>query len=124
MPFACPSCGGNAMEITFSLELPPDDSDDEITLQTLQCPGCDFQGAAVYRESRRGSFHSESWHHEGYPISDDGLEQLHTALMLCPAPADRQCRCGTHTQFSQRNWVNPQLPGLDGERRFNMQLVR
>lgn len=112
------------MEITFSLELPPGDSNDEITLQTVKCPACDFRGAAVYRESRRGSLSSESWHHEGYHISDDGLEDLYRALLLCPTPADRNCPCVTHRRLSQQNWISPALPGIDSARRFTMQLIR
>lgn len=111
------------MEITFSLELPPDDSADEIALQTLNCPACDFRGVAVYRESRRGSLSSESWHHDGYPITKDGLEALYKALLLCPSPADRRCRCATHLQFSQQNWISPELPGIDSTRRFTMRLI-
>jgi len=71
MAFECPACGDPKLEIRFSLELPPQDDDDEITLQTLKCAGCGFYGVAVYRESRYGSLSPESWRHQGYPVDDE-----------------------------------------------------
>jgi hypothetical protein len=124
MAFECPACGDPKLEISFSLELPPQGDDDEITLQTLKCAGCGFHGVAVYRESRHGSLDSESWRHDGYPIEDEALERLYQALLLCPKPRDKRCPCPTHVAFAQRNWVNPAHLGTDTARRFEMRLVR
>ena len=124
MAFQCPSCRGTTLEITFALELPPSGDDDEITLQTLKCAACDFRGVAVYRESRHGSLDSESWQHDGYPIDDAALEDLDEALLLCPAPRDRRCRCATHVLFAQRSWANPAHLGVDAAERFEMRLVK
>jgi hypothetical protein len=124
MPFACPSCSGQAMEITSSLELPPGEMDDELALQTLKCEPCGFQGIAIYRESRRGRMDSESWRHDGYPISKEGLEQLRKDFMCCPSPRDRACPCAAHRKLSQQNWIVPSLSGVDPQARFSMQLVR
>jgi hypothetical protein len=72
MAFKCSSCGDPRLEISFSLELPPQGDDDEVTVQTLKCAGCGFYGVAVYRESRHGTLGSESWSYDGYPIEDEG----------------------------------------------------
>ena|SRR5579859_1253236 len=124
MAFECPSCGDPRLEISFSLELPPQGDDDEITLQTLKCLGCDFHGVAVYRESRHGSLGSESWSHDGYPVEDEVLERLYEALLRCPKPLDRRCPCPTHAAFAQQNWVNPAHLGIDATHRFEMRLMR
>jgi len=124
MAFECPACGDPKLEISFSLELPPQGDDDEITLETLKCAGCDFYGVAVYRESRHGSLGSESWRHQGYPVEDETLERLYEALLLCPKPRDRRCPCPTHVSFGQQNWVNPVHLGIDTAQRFEMRLVR
>jgi hypothetical protein len=124
MSFKCPSCDAAKLEISFSLELPPQGDDHEITLQTLKCVGCGFHGVAVYRESRHGSLDSESWSHDGYPIEDEAMEHLYKALLICPNPRDRRCPCSTHVSFAQQNWVNPAHLGSDTARRFEMRLVR
>lgn len=124
MAFKCPACDAPKLEISFTLELPPQGDDDEITLQTLKCAGCGFHGVAVYRESRHGSLDSESWSHNGYPIEDKALERLNEALLLCPNHRDKRCPCPTHVAFAQKNWVNPVHLGIDTERRFEMRLVR
>lgn len=124
MPFECPACDDPKLEISFSLELPSQGDDDEITLQTLKCSGCRLHGLAVYRESRHGNLGSESWRHDGYPIDDEALERLYEALLLCPKPRDRRCSCPTHTTFAQQNWVNPSHPGVDTAQRFEMRLGR
>jgi hypothetical protein len=124
MPFECPACDDPKLEISFSLELPPQGDDDEITLQTLKCAGCGFNGVAVYRESRHGSLDSESWNHNGYPIDDSYLERLYEALLLCPKPSNKHCPCPTHVAFAQQNWVAPAHLRIDMERRFEMRLAR
>jgi hypothetical protein len=123
MPFECPLCHGKTMAITFALELPPSDVDDEVALQTLKCPACEFHAIAVYRESRRGRIESESWYHHGYPITDECLERLYEAFLLCPSPGNRSCQCPSHRQLAQQNWLSPNLPGIDCQRRFEMRSV-
>lgn len=107
MAFDCPACDAPKLEISFSLELPPQGDDDEITLQTLKCTACDFHGVAVYRESRQGSLGSESWSHAGYPIEDGPLERLYKALLICPKHRDRRCPCPTHAAFAQQKLGEP-----------------
>ena len=123
MAFECTSCGDPTLEISFSMELPPQGDDDEVTVQTLKCAGCGFHGVAIYRESRHGSLGSESWRHDGYPVEDEALERLYEALLLCPKPRDRRCSCPTHTAFAQQNWANPAHLGIDTTHRFEMSLV-
>jgi|SRR5579864_5517577 len=124
MAFECPSCSAPTLEISFSLELTPQGDDDEVTMQTLKCAGCDFHGVGVYRESRHGSLSSESWSHQGYPVNDEALERIYEALLLCPRPRDRRCSCPTHAAFAHQNWVNPPHLGIDTAQRFEMRLVR
>jgi hypothetical protein len=120
MAFACPSCGDAGLEIAFSLELPPRGDDDEITLQTLKCAACNFRGVAVYRESRHGSLESESWSHDGYPISDAALERLNVALLRCPTPRDKRCQCPTHISLASEDWIAPKHLGSDPAQRFEL----
>lgn len=122
MAFKCPACDAPKLEISFSMELPPQGDNDEITLQTLT--RCGFHGVAVYRESRHGSLDSESWSHDGYPIENEALERLCEALLLCPKPRDKRCPCPTHLAFAQQNWVDPAHLGIVTARRFAMRLVR
>jgi len=124
MPFQCPSCEGNSLEITFSLELPPNNLDDEAALQTVKCRGCDFLAIAVYRESRRGRLDSESWSHSGYEVSAETLEPLLETLLQCPSPRDRRCQCPTHIRFGTQAWINPAQHGMDVRKSFTMRPAR
>jgi hypothetical protein len=124
MPFQCPSCGGDSLEITFSLELPPNDLDDESALQTVKCGSCDFLGIAVYRESRRGGVDSESWSHSGYEVSGETLEPLLETLSRCPSPRDRRCQCPAHLALGTQAWINPAQHGLDVRKSFTMRRAR
>lgn len=94
------------LEISFSLELPLQGDDDEITLQTLKCAGYGFHGVAAYRESRHGNLGSESWTHDGC-LEDEAMERFYEVLLLCPKPRDRRCSCPAHVAFAQQDWVNP-----------------
>jgi hypothetical protein len=124
MPFHCPNCGGGSLEITFSLELPPNEVDDEAALQSVGCESCNFRGIAVYGENRRGSLKSESWSHIGYQVSEETLEPFLKTLVQCPSPRDRRCQCPTHLALGKRLWVNPAQHGLDVQKEFAMRLVR
>lgn len=96
MSFVCPECARPELEITLSIELPPDARSDEITLQTVECSRCGFQGAAVYEESRRGALDSESWHHQGHRLEKEPLRALVEAIRACPDRRNRGCRCASH----------------------------
>ncbi len=93
----CPTCQTNTLNITQSLELPPDVRNDEISLQAVQCASCGLQALAVYRESRRGSLGSESWVHEGYRVSEVDFQRVSGLIGACPNATDKRCPCESHT---------------------------
>lgn len=92
----CPDCHTKKLKIILALELPPDGSNDEITLQTVECEHCDFYGLAVYRESRRGALDSESWVYEGYRVSEGDFQTIRELIQSCPSPSDKRCQCESH----------------------------
>ncbi len=56
MSFQCPRCADfQSLEIETSLQLFKGRCDNEITLQIVECQRCQFSGAAVYEEGRRGA---------------------------------------------------------------------
>ena len=101
MSMICPECGSNTLEITQSLDLPPDGRNDEIILQVVQCGACKFHGLAVYGESRRGALDSDSWEHEGYRVDEQNFQVVVNAIRQCPKPGDRRCQCSTHQSYGQ-----------------------
>ena len=102
MPFLCPECSRRgSLKIALSIELPPDSRSDEITLQTLECSDCGFEGIAVYEESRRGSLGSESFSHTGYHLSKGELGNLRKAIRSCPDRKNWRCRCPAHRRLSR-----------------------
>lgn len=78
--FKCPECKHKTLRITQSLELGSDARSDERTIQAIECSGCGFKGIAIYEESRRGSFDSESWNHNGYKVSIEVFEEVSRAI--------------------------------------------
>jgi hypothetical protein len=96
MPYYCPECGAKSLNVTASLELPPDSRSDEITLQPVRCARCQFTAIAVYEESRRGSWDSESIDHRGFPASAKELRAIENAIGACPRPRDWRCDCAVH----------------------------
>lgn len=122
MAFKCPSCQGNSLAIDMSLELPPGGFDDETSVQTVKCEACQFRGIAVYRESRRGSLTSESFHHLGYEVSDGDLEFVLSGLRLCPDRANKDCQCETHLAWAKRHWSAPERD-MSVKRWFRMDLA-
>jgi hypothetical protein len=104
MPFLCPQCATpKALNISLSLELPPDSRSDEITLQILECSQCGFAGIGVYEESRRGALDSESFHHIGYHVSADELARLRELVQRCRNPRNSRCQCVAHRTLGRRN---------------------
>jgi hypothetical protein len=104
MPFRCPQCHkARSLTIASALELPPDSRSDEITLQIVVCTACPFEGLAVYEESRRGAWGTESVDHRGYYASPDDLDTLRRFIRACPTPSDPRCDCATHHTLGTRN---------------------
>jgi hypothetical protein len=101
MPFICPECTQRTLAITEALELPPDSRSDEIALQIVNCSACGFAGLAVYEESRRGSFDSDSVDHRGYRVSGPDLHVILRAVRSCPRPRDPRCGCATHRRLGR-----------------------
>ncbi len=101
MKFLCPDCGGPGVSIELALDLPPDDDDDETCVQTLACSLCAFRGAAIYRESRRGSMDGDAWHHDGYRLAAAEHAALSEQLRWCPTPRTRSCTCDVHRALAQ-----------------------
>jgi len=54
MAFQCPECKrDSSLRIVQRIEVPPDSRSDQITLQVVRCGSSQFEGIAVYEESRR-----------------------------------------------------------------------
>ena len=104
MPFLCPQCSTpKGLQITSKIELPPDSRSDEIALQVVQCSQCGFAAIAVYEESRRGAFGSESIDHRGYRVGAEDVERLREAIKRCPEPRNQRCKCSVHRKLSRRD---------------------
>jgi len=128
MSFVCPDClWPGSLKITHRLELPPDSAWDELTIQLVACTQCQFRGAALYRESRRGALDSEHWDHTGYRLGQVELQTLQQAIAACPTPARPRCNCATHRWLG---YVDPQtgrwtgMSSLNWEASFPMRWVK
>jgi hypothetical protein len=123
MAFLCPVCGGPRLAITHSLELPPDEMSDEITVQVLRCAACSFTGLAVYEESRRGS--SERFHHSGFECPPATAERVTGLIQQCPTPSSQSCTCATHVALGgteHGRWCGLASVGVTGSKSFSMEL--
>lgn len=121
--FVCPKCSAlGTLRITQSITLPPDSRSDDIIIQIVKCGACDFRGAAIYQESRRGSLDSENWEHIGYHVRDVQLDVLMAVMAGCPNPGSTRCSCQVHSLLGQRKsdgrWRRP--AGFDEQRTFPM----
>jgi len=109
MLFVCPNCTEKSLEITHSIDLPPDSRSDEISLQLVACASCHFVGIAVYEESRRGSFDADLFEHIGYHVTPSAFTALKGLLEQCPAPHNYRCDCPAHRTLGRQNaagrWV-------------------
>ena len=125
MPFRCPKCSSpGSLGIIVTIELPPDASWDEITLQVIRCKTCHFSGVAVYRESRRGALKEEIIHHMGYSMQDKDLKVLERMIRNCPKPSNWRCDCPVHRKLGSKDdqgrWNG--LSGMGAGHTFDMKL--
>lgn len=118
MGFQCPDCNKKTLAIIERIELPSDARSDEITLQVIRCGGCNFEGIAIYEESRRGALDSESVDHYGYTLDGKELKSIISLIKRCPEPSNSRCACDSHEKLNERNgygrWVRP---GFTAEQR-------
>lgn len=116
MAYQCPECGRSAsLQIVHSIVLPPDSRSDDILLQIIRCDRCRFSGVAIYEESRRSRFDSESWEHRGYQIDDRDLAHLKTLLAICPSRKDKGCHCLAHQELGKTNEYGRWQPPFDAD---------
>jgi hypothetical protein len=124
MPFSCPACGAASLEITAVIDLPPDSTWDEISLQLVACARCRFRGAAVYQESRRGSLDSEVVDHTGFGPPAETLGWLSTLIASCPDPRNPLCSCNAHLHLAQPDASGRWRGVPRGDTRFAMSFAR
>lgn len=103
MALQCPQCKHTtSLRIVQRVELPRDSRSDEITLQVVRCGSCQFEGIAVYEESRRGALHREIVQHWGYRLPSNELSSLEKKMRTCPRPHNPCCTCPAHRALSTR----------------------
>ena len=112
MSFQCPQCANlKTLRIINSIELAPDARSDEISLQVLRCRDCDYEGLAVYEESSRGAFGSESVDHYGYHADKKTIREIQSEINRCTKPRDARCNCRSHQKLNKRDvsgrWLRP-----------------
>jgi len=121
MAFQCPACRSpGSLQITSSIELPPDSRSDEIALQVVACARCGFRAAAVYEESRRGSLDSEAVDHVGHRVTGEALRSLAARIDACPEPGNPGCGCASHRQLGRTDDAGRWRGLEDSEGRFPM----
>ena len=98
MSFRCPQCKTlTSLDITSSIELPPDSRSDEITLQVVECTDCGFSSLAVYEEPRHAILETDDWKHIGYWVSKDAVESVKAAIHYLPQSVSGTLQlCGTY----------------------------
>ncbi len=125
MSFQCPECKDQqSLEIEASLQLFKGRCDNEITLQIVVCQRCQFIGAAVYEEGRRGSVDTRAWKHVGYIFDDADLGELRALIQACPDQLNPTCACPAHVKLGicdgHGDWVG--LEQFNPRDRFPMRL--
>ena len=109
MGLVCPDCRRDSLSSAATLELPSDSRSDDITLQVVECAACGFEALAVYEESRRGSFGSESVDHRAYRTPREVVQAVRRELAGCPDPGNARCACAVHKSLGTKNaagrWV-------------------
>lgn len=101
MSFICPQCSAKTLTITSRIELESDIRSDEVRLQIVECSTCDFNGVAVYEESRRGALDSDSYDHYGYKLSAASVQSLKHLINACPDTNNTSCSCLTHRTLNR-----------------------
>ena len=113
MTLVCPACGRAALRVAEGIEILRDSRSDEITLQVVECTSCEFQGIAVYEESRRGGLGDESVDHRAYHVPREQAAHLRETLASCPKPSDPRCQCAAHADLGSRD-ARGRWSGLQG----------
>jgi hypothetical protein len=125
--FVCPDClRPGSLQITQSIQIPPDSRSDDIVIQVIACNQCDFRGLATYEESRRGAMTAEAWNHAGYRVTQDAFKAMAAAINQCPNPKDAQCACATHQRLGAKD-ASGRWQGLNASEwtsTFPMRLVQ
>ncbi|MBY0547068.1 MAG: hypothetical protein K2W95_07230 [Candidatus Obscuribacterales bacterium] len=91
--FLCPRCATATLQRFYSLELDPNDWDEE-QIQLYRCDACTMHGIAWYQESRRGS--GESWHHRGFQVSKNYWQSIADWIQDCRNNSNARCKCASH----------------------------
>ena len=74
MSLLCACCDCYTLKIKYAVEIYPDQNYDECSVQVVKCSNCQFEGIAIYEESRRGSLDSESFSHLAYKVPASKIE--------------------------------------------------
>lgn len=124
--YNCPNCySKGSLRIVQAITLPPDSRSDDILVQMVVCDACNFQGGAIYEESRRGAIDAESWVHTGYRINHLQLSVLKALMDGCNDPTNPRCRCQVHSLLGNKDrygrWRIP--AGFSTSQTFSMTLA-
>jgi hypothetical protein len=104
MAFRCPQCKSrNSLQIDKAMDLPPDHTPDELSIQVVACGACSFRALAVYDVGCGDCPESESWKHIGYWVSPDAVETVSAAIHSCPEPRNPLCQCSAHASLGRRD---------------------
>lgn len=101
--------GSRSLGIAPGIELPPDCGSGEIAFQVIECFQCDFAGIAIYEESRRGAFRSESFHQIRNRVSREYLKALTKTIAERTEPGNWRYGYPAHHGFSRKDasgWWN------------------
>jgi hypothetical protein len=125
MSFQCPHCTDQrSLEIETSIQLFKGHCESETTLQIVECRRCQFVGAAVYEEGRRGAVDTRAWKHNGYFMDEPVLNRLKGLLLACPDRGEPNCTCTAHLELGicdgRGHWVG--LEQFNPRDRFAMRL--
>lgn len=69
--------------ITRSVDLPSDNTFDDISIQTLESDDKETKAVGIYQESRRGALDSEIVHHEAHMVATGVFDIVVAALDAC-----------------------------------------
>ena len=122
MPFVCPYCQQKSLEITHAINVSPDAAYDEVQFQILTCQQCDMRTFGAYQESRRGRLDNEVIHHDGFQISDPGMDAVVKMITSCSTPYDHTCTCISHQKMSSGpdTWARMKENGIIIQRMFQL----